>query len=101
MEENLRFEIDWASLTVGSKFIVFALFDFVFEGNFLSTSPPGAYIWRGDLTEGFLRYDFGGLIFGGAYTWRGLFSEFYGIFTCENNMLSLHACENITVAMAT
>ena len=29
--------------------------------------------------EGFLRYSFGGLIFGGAYTWRGLFSEFYGI----------------------
>ena len=28
---------------------------------------------------GFLRYEFGGLIFGGAYTWRGLFSEFYGI----------------------
>ena len=25
-----------------------------------------------------MRYDFGGLIFGGAYTWRGLFSEFYG-----------------------
>ena len=23
--------------------------------------------WRGDLTEGFLRYKFGGLIFGGAY----------------------------------
>ena len=23
--------------------------------------------------EGFLRYEFGGLIFGGAYTWRGLF----------------------------
>ena len=38
----------------------------------------GAYIWRGDLTEGFLRYEFGGLIFGGAYTWRGLFSEFSG-----------------------
>ena len=45
-------------------------------------NPPGAggpYIWRGDLTEGFLRYDFGGLIVGGVYTWRGLFSEFYGI----------------------
>ena len=42
--------------------------------------PPGSYIWRGDLTEGFLRYEIGGLIFGGAYTWRGLFSEFYGIF---------------------
>ena len=39
----------------------------------------GAYIRRGDLTKGFLRYNFEGLIFGGAYTWRGLFSEFYGI----------------------
>jgi len=30
--------------------------------------PRGAYIRRGDLMEGFLHYDFGGLIFGGAYT---------------------------------
>ena len=42
-------------------------------------APRGAYIWRGELTEGFLRYRFGRLIFGGAYTWRGIFSEFYGI----------------------
>ena len=63
----MRFKIDWASLIVGSKFTVFALFYFVFEGNFPSTSPRGAYIWRGDLTEGFLRYEFGGLIHGGAY----------------------------------
>ena len=34
---------------------------------------------EGRLTEGFSRYRFGGLIFGGVYTWRGLFSEFYGI----------------------
>ena len=61
----------------GSKFTVFALFYFVFEDNFPSTSPRGAYIWRGDLTEGFMRYRFGGLTFGGAYTWMGLFSEFY------------------------
>ena len=33
----------------------------------------------GDLTEGFLRYRFVGLVFGWAYTWRGLFSEFYGM----------------------
>ena len=79
MERNLHFKIDWASLIVGSTFTVFALFYFVFEGNFPGTSPRGAYIWRGDLTEGFLRYRFRGLIFGGAYTWRGLFSEFYGI----------------------
>ena len=38
------------------------------RGQFPSTSPPrGAYIWRGDLTEVFLRYEFGGLILGGAY----------------------------------
>ena len=38
-----------ASLIVGSRFTVFALFYFVIEGNFPSTSPGG-----------------GGLIFGGA-----------------------------------
>ena len=67
MEGNLRFKIDWASLTVGSKFTVFALFYFVFEGNFPSTTPRGAYIWRRDITEGFFRYEFWGLIFGGLY----------------------------------
>ena len=44
---------------------------FVFEDNFPSASPQRAYIWRGDLTEGFLRYSFGGLF------WRDSFSEFY------------------------
>ena len=63
----MRFKIDWARLVVGSKFTVFTSFYFVIEGNFPSTSFWGAYIWRGDLTEGFLRYLFGGLIFGGAY----------------------------------
>ena len=68
------FEINWTILIVGSKFTVFALFYFVFKGSFPSTSLRGAYIWRGDLTEGFLRYKFevllfggGGLIHGGAY----------------------------------
>ena len=78
-EGNLRFRIDWASLIVGSKFTVFALFYFVFDGNFPSTSPREAYIWRGDLMEDFLRYFLGNLIFGGAFTWRGLFSGFYGM----------------------
>ena len=67
--EIWRFKIAFASLIVGSKFTVFALFYFVFEGNFPSTSFRGAYIWRGDLAEGFLRYRFGGLIFGAAYFW--------------------------------
>ena len=68
MEGNLRLKIDWASLTFGSKFTFFALFYFVFEGNFQVQAPGGAYIWRDDLTEGFLRYEFRGLIFGRTYT---------------------------------
>ena len=47
MEGNLRLKIDLASLLVGSKFTVFVFFYLVFEGNFPSTSPRGAYIWRG------------------------------------------------------
>ena len=65
----MRFKIDWASLIVGSKFTVFALFYFVFEGNFPSTSSLGL-IFGGAIyiiTEGFLRYRFRGLIHGGAY----------------------------------
>ena len=65
----MRFKIDWASLIVGSKFIVFASFYFAFEGKFPRTSPRGAYIWRGDLTEGFCVTSLGG----GLYL-DGLFS---------------------------
>ena len=50
MERNLRFKIDWASPKVGRKFTVFALFYFVFEGNFQVQAP-----WGG-----------GGLILGGV-----------------------------------
>ena len=45
------------------------MFYFVFGGNFQVQAPrwgwggAGAYIWRGDFTEGFLRYEFWGLIF--------------------------------------
>ena len=79
MEGNLRFKIDWASLIVGRKFTVFALSYFVFEGNFQVQAPcppsrgwggGGAYIRRGNLMEGFLRYKFGGLIHGRAYFWN-------------------------------
>ena len=66
----MRFKIDSASLIVGSKFTVFVLFDFVLEGNFPSTSPQGAYIWRGDLTRVFFA-----LPVWGDYIWRGLYME--------------------------
>ena len=39
---------------------------------------------------GLLRYDLGwGLIFGGAYTWRGLFSEFYGSLSVSCDKISV------------
>ena len=58
--------------------------------------------------EGFWHYRLGGLIFGGAYTWRGLFSEFYGILMLgipycfvlfENHplLLRISLAENITL----
>ena len=46
-EGNLRLKIDWASLIVGSKFTIFALFYIVFEGNFPSTSPRVGLIFGG------------------------------------------------------
>ena len=45
-ERNSCFKINWASLIVGSKFTVFVLFFFVFEGNFPSTSPQ-RLVFRG------------------------------------------------------
>ena len=72
-EGDMGFKIDWASLIHGSKFTIFRLFHSVFEGNFPSTSPRGAYSWRGDSTEGFFA-----LPVWGAYIWRGLYMEFYG-----------------------
>ena len=59
----MRFKIDWASLIVRSKFTAFALFYSVslyLSAIFQVQAPGGAYIWRGDLTEGFC-------VTGGAY----------------------------------
>ena len=67
----MRFKIDWASLIFGSKFTVFALFYFVFEGNFPGTSPRGAYIWRGNLMEGFFALP----VLWVAYVWRDLYMD--------------------------
>ena len=75
----MRFKSDSASLILGRKFTVFLCFTLYLRE--ISLYKPrvggGAYIWRGDLTEGFLRNEFRVLIFEGAYTWRDLFSEFY------------------------
>ena len=47
MEGNLRFKIDWASLIVGSKFTIVALFYFVFEGNYFPSTGPRGLIFGG------------------------------------------------------
>ena len=73
MEGNLGFKIDWASLLVRSKFTVFALCYFVFEGNFPSTSPPGGLYLEGRYNGVFFCVTswaglyLEGLIHGGAY----------------------------------
>ena len=75
----MRFKIDWASLYWEGNLPFLLCFTLYSRVNSKYKPPGAAYIRRGDLKEGFLRYDFGGLIFGGAYTRRDLFSEFYGI----------------------
>ena len=70
----------------------FSLSYFVLQNNFqIQALGPGrggrgAYIWRGDLTEGFLRYESGELIFGEAY-FRN-FTVCYGGFLAERSRLS-------------
>ena len=68
----MRFKIDWASPIVGSKFTFLLCVTWYLRAIFLVQDPGGAYIWRGNLTEGFFA-----LSDWGAYIWRGLFSEFY------------------------
>ena len=94
MGGNLRFKIDWASLWWEGNLPFLLCFSLYSKGNSKYKSPGGggggAYIRRGDLTEGFFALRFwGGLIFGGAYTWRGLLSEFYGNlkYHCSNPII--------------
>ena len=64
-EGNLRFKIDWASLIMEGDLPFFLYLKAISEYK----PPRGAYwIWRGDLTEGFLRYEFREPTF-----WRGLY----------------------------
>ena len=67
----MRFKIDWTSFIVGRKFTVFALYLRAIS----KYKPPrggGLYL------EGRFNGGFFALRVSGAYTWRGLFSEFYG-----------------------
>ena len=70
-------EIDWASHIVGRKFTVFVLFYFVFECK-CKYKPQGGISLEGRFNGGFFALRVWGLLFEGAYTPRGSFSEFYG-----------------------
>ena len=60
-------KIDWGSLQWEGNLPFLLCLTLYSRANSKYKPPREAYIRRGDLTEGFLRYDFGGLIFGGAY----------------------------------
>ena len=61
----MRLKIDWASLIVGSKCTVFALFYFVFEGHFPRTSPLGGLYLERRFNGGFFVLP----------VWEGLYLE--------------------------
>ena len=57
---------------MGRKFTIFALFYFVSEDKFQVQAPGGGLYSEGRFNGRFFALRFGG---GGAYIWRGLFSE--------------------------
>ena len=67
----MHFKINWASLTVGRKFTIFALFYFVLILKAISkyTSLGGLFL------EGRFNGEFFVLQVWGAYIWRGLYME--------------------------
>ena len=82
MEGNLRFKIDRAGLIVGNNTTDFALFYFVKLTTISKCMTQGGLYLEGRFNGGFFA-----VRAWGAYTWRGLFSEFYGIsnilLTCQ------------------
>ena len=71
-----KFEI--GLVCCGKEIYHFCFLLLCIRGQISSASPPGGLYSEGRFNGGFLRG--GGLIFGGAYSWRGLFWEFYGIY---------------------
>ena len=88
MEGNLRFKIDLGSPLVGTKFTIFALFYFVFEGNFQIQAPPprpgrGLIFAGARGNGGFLALRVWGSIYMGS-----LFSEFYDMLLLSHRQYS-------------
>ena len=60
-------KIDWTNLILGGKFTVFLCFTLYLRA-ISKYKAPGGYIWRGDITQGFLRSEFGGVY--GSSAWE-------------------------------
>ena len=73
MEGNLRFKIDWAGLYWQGNLPFLLCFTLYSRAN-SKYKPPGGLYSEGRFNGGFFA-----LRFWGAYTWRGLFSQFYGM----------------------
>ena len=73
MEGNLRLKIGWATFQWKGN-LPFLLCFTLYSGANSKYKPPGGLFSEGRFNGGFFA-----LRFWGAYTWRGLFSEFYGI----------------------
>ena len=71
MEGNLRFKIDWASLMVRRNLLFLLCFTLYLRA-ISKYNPLGGLYLEGRFNKGF----FASRVWG-AYTWRGLFSEFY------------------------
>ena len=82
-EGNLRFKIDWASLINRRKFTVFALFTLYLRA-ISKYKPPGGLYLEGRFNGGLFALRVWGAYIWRDYTWRGLFSEFYGILFGDN-----------------
>ena len=76
---KFAFQNRLGGLLAGRKFTVFAFVYFVKLRAISKYKPPGGLYLEGRFNGGLERYEVWGLIFAGAYTWRGLFSECYGI----------------------
>ena len=78
------------SLIAGRKFTILLCFTLYLRA-ISKYKPPGVLYLEGRFNEGFFCVtSLGGLIFGGAYTWRGLFSELYCIFGACDELACVH-----------
>ena len=81
----MRLQIGWVSLIVGSKFTVLCCFTLYLRATFQVHAPGGGLCLEGRFNGGFFASPVSGAYIWRAYTWRGLFSEFYG-----NSIVSTH-----------